>query len=301
MERCPGDTFPAEIMNQTPCQTHVRRRCYSTAQVKVLSGFLAGRIDLNLDQAALHLAAIEHPGIDIDSNLAVLDALAADLSARTGNSAGADYVSAANGYLFGELGFRGNARDYYNPSNSCLNEVLTSRTGLPITLSVVYMEIARRLGKPVYGVGLPGHFVAEYNDGAYATYIDAFHGQVLDAVDCLELARKVAGDDAVRSAEALSRSSNRQIVARMMNNLRGVYFSRRAHRKLRTLLTVMIDANPMSAPEYQQRAMVSVQLNDHASARADLERFLELYPLAEDREEIEKRILALKRLVAGFN
>ena len=81
----------------------------------------------------------------------------------------------ANEYLFGDLGFRGNEIDYNDPRNSCLNYVLDRRTGIPIALSVVYIEVARRLGQPVSGVGLPGHFIVEYNDGEFATYIDPFH------------------------------------------------------------------------------------------------------------------------------
>src|SRR2546425_7280371 len=102
--------------------------------VRALSDFLAGRgTDLHLDEAALLLATIEFPALDIQPFVSILDSYAAELSGRL--SAGTDFVQAANQYLFAELGFLGNATDYYNPANSCLNEVLTSRTGIPITLS----------------------------------------------------------------------------------------------------------------------------------------------------------------------
>ena len=105
-------------------------------------------------------------------------------------SDGRSFVKAANEYLFGELGFRGNEEDYYNPANCCLNRVLETKRGMPITLSIVYIEIARRLAKQVSGVGLPGHFVVRYDDPAYSAIIDPFHGgAILDAQQCCQLAQ----------------------------------------------------------------------------------------------------------------
>jgi hypothetical protein len=128
---------------------------------------LTGRdISVPLDRAALELATIEFPTLEAGAFVAVLDAYAGELCRRLSNSRdGLVYVQEANRYLFDELGFRGNASDYYNPRNSCLNEVLTARTGIPITLSLVYIEIARRLEKPVQGIGLPGHFIVRTTTG----------------------------------------------------------------------------------------------------------------------------------------
>src|SRR5690242_7416298 len=183
---------------------------YGTMQE--LSDLLAGRDPgIELDEAALLLARIEYPGLDIQPFLQILDSYAAELDGRGGS-----FVDAANQYLFDELGFTGNSADYYNPANSCLNEVLASKTGIPITLSVVYLEIARRLGKPVYGIGLPGHFIVQYDDGSFATYIDVFHGgRLLDEAGCAELAGSAANPN------MLARVNKRQILARMINNLRG--------------------------------------------------------------------------------
>src|SRR5579859_4800477 len=203
---------------------------YGTMQE--LSGLLAGRNPgIELDEAALLLARIEYPDLVIEPFLQILDSYAAELDGRRGS-----FVVAANQYLFDELGFTGNSEDYYNPANSCLNEVLAAKTGIPITLSVVYLEIARRLGKPVFGIGLPGHFVVQYDDGFSSTYIDVFHcGRLLDAADCAELA-----GSAVNPA-MLARVDNRQILARMINNLRGIYFSREAHRKTLQVLDLLLE------------------------------------------------------------
>jgi regulator of sirC expression with transglutaminase-like and TPR domain len=120
-----------------------------------LLDLLTGRSEeLSLDRAALELARIEYPGLDIEPFIGILDSYAVELSERlAGRSGGPDFVDVANQYLFGELGFTGNAGNYYDPRNSCLNEVLTTRTGIPITLSVVYLEIGRRLVQPVHGIG----------------------------------------------------------------------------------------------------------------------------------------------------
>jgi regulator of sirC expression with transglutaminase-like and TPR domain len=251
-----------------------------------LSDLLAGRdTGMELDEAALLLARIEFPGLDIKPFLQILDSYAAELDSRGGS-----FVAAANQYLFDELGFTGNSADYYNPANSCLNEVLASKTGIPITLSVVYLEIARRLGKPVFGIGLPGHFMLQYDDGSFSTYIDVFHGgRLLDAAGCTE------------NPALLARVNKRQIVARMINNLRGVYFSREAHRKSLQILDLLIEAYPNSAEEYKERGITHLKLEQTRAAKADLERYLDLAPDAPDRTAVEKHLASLRRWMVGMN
>ena len=272
--------------------------------VRELSDFLGGRnADLGLDRAALLLATVEFPELEIDPFLAILDSYAAELGERVDlHDDGPSFIATTNDYLFEELGFQGNSGDYYNPANSCLNEVLASRIGIPITLSVVYMEIARRLGRPVMGIGLPGHFVVRYDDGAFATYIDPFHnGIALEVNDCVELAKRVAGIDLAEHPGLLAPVSRRQILSRMINNLRGVYVQRQAHRKLITLLDLLIDAHPESAAEYKERGIAHARMQSAALARADFERYLILSPEAADREEIETHIGSMTRFMAGLN
>jgi regulator of sirC expression with transglutaminase-like and TPR domain len=260
--------------------------------MKELSDLLAGRdTALELDEAALLLARIEYPGLDIQPFVQILDSYAAELDARGGS-----FVVAANQYLFDELGFAGNSTDYYNPTNSCLNEVLASKTGIPITLAVVYLEIARRLAKPVFGIGLPGHFIVQYDDGSYSTYIDVFHGgRLLDAKDCEQLAGSAA------NPAMLARVDKRQIVARMINNLRGIYFSREAHRKTLQILDLLIAAYPNSAEEYKLRGITRLQVDQNRAAKADLERYLALAPDAPDRAAVEKQLASLTRWMVGMN
>jgi regulator of sirC expression with transglutaminase-like and TPR domain len=249
-----------------------------------LAALLAGLpSNLTLDEAALLLARIEHPGLDPEPHIRTLDSYAVELAGRLTDPGGPAFIAAANRFLFGELGFCGNVDDYYNPANSCLNEVLETRTGLPITLSVIYIEIARRLSKPVYGIAAPGHFIVQYDDGFYSAGIDPFHeGRLVET-------------------PAAPRAGTREIIGRMINNLRGVYFSRAAYRKLIQLLDLVIEANPHDAEDLKLRAVSHLRLENPRAAKSDFERYLALAPEAEDREEIEKQAAALKKWLIGMN
>ena len=269
-----------------------------------LLDLLTGRIEESgLDRAALELARIEYPGLDIEPFVGILDSYARELSARlAGRAGGSGYVAAANQYLFEELGFRGNTGNYYDPRNSCLNQVLTARTGIPITLAVVYMEIARRLDQPVYGIGLPGHFLVEYRDADFAAFIDVFYGgRLLTADDCLDLARETAGVTLRNDSRLLAPVSQRRILTRMLHNLRGVYLQARAYRKALQTLDLLVAADPHSAEEYKQRGLVHLHLQNPAAARSDLETYLRLAPHAADRAGIEKRVRALRSYQATMN
>jgi regulator of sirC expression with transglutaminase-like and TPR domain len=171
-----------------------------------------GSPSVTLDVAALDLARIEHPGLDPAPWLRELDHLAFQIAERAGALDDAPrFLRIANGYLFDELGFHGNETDYYNPRNSCLNDVIASRTGLPIALSVVYIEVARRLAKPVFGIGAPGHFLVEFSDGRRRVFIDPFHrGRILTEEQSLAVSE-------------CPRLDNRAIVLRMLRNLEGGY------------------------------------------------------------------------------
>jgi regulator of sirC expression with transglutaminase-like and TPR domain len=273
-------------------------------RVRELLELLSGRSDdVQLDRAALELATIEYPGLDIENSIAILDSYAVELRSRIAtNSDGADFVIAANTYLFNELGFTGNTNNYYDPRNSCLNEVLAGRLGIPITLSLVYMEIARRLERPVYGIGLPGHFLVRYDDGEFAAFIDPFRGgKLLDEEECFELARSSTGAQVPEDSWLLQPVGKRQILLRMMNNLRGIYFSRAAHSKALQVLNLLIVAEPDAAEEHRQRGAIHLRLKNYSAAREDLERYLALAGAADERANVEKQLRSLKHFLAGLN
>lgn len=263
-----------------------------------LKTLLAGDDSMDLDVAALNLATLEFPDLDFTPTLSALDRFANDIAERcTDLSDGREFVRVANEYLFQEVGLKGNADDYYNPKNSCLNEVLNGRFGIPITLSVVYMEIGRRLAKHISGIGLPRHFVIQYDDGDYSTYIDPFHGgAILSADECYRLAQ--VEDDNTR---LLAPVSKRQVVMRMINNLRGIYFSQRSFEKAQEILNLLIATNPDSAEEYKQRGLVRLQMRQMQAGKRDLQKYLTLNPTAEDKEEIRGQLQAIGRWLAALN
>lgn len=256
-----------------------------------------------LDVAALDLATIEYTQLDPAAYVALLDSYARELGERVPAAAGgAEFVRIANQYLFQELGLSGNETDYYNPANSCLNAVLASRRGIPITLAVIYLEIGRRLGRPTAGIGLPGHFILNYDDGDFAAFIDVFHqGRLLDAPACFELARRITGRDFSRDPEALAPVGKRQILIRMLHNLRVVYFRRQDWRRAVDVLTCLIQGNPGSAEEYKQRAIGQAQMRRYRAAINDLERYLELAPDAADRDGISRQLDHLRHSFATLN
>jgi regulator of sirC expression with transglutaminase-like and TPR domain len=185
--------------------------------------------ELELDHASLLLGEWEHGFVDVNRYRAILDDLAisadrarAELSDRS--FAGARALTRV---LFLERGFRGNADDYYDPRNSFLADVLDRRLGIPITMAVLYMEVARRIGERVSGIGFPGHFLVRAFDDDRAVVIDPFHhGAVLGKDDLQALITRVVGPEAKLEASHLAPISQQQILTRMLINLAGIYGKR---------------------------------------------------------------------------
>jgi regulator of sirC expression with transglutaminase-like and TPR domain len=263
-----------------------------------LKNLLAGYDnDMDLDRAALTLATIEFPGLQVENCIATLDTFAMEVSSRVRGAGGRDFVDGVNRFLFREIGLRGNEKDYYDPHNSCLNQVISRRVGIPITLSVLYMEIGRRLEKPVFGIGLPGHFVVQYNDGLYSIFIDPFHGgELLSADQCYDRAGMAIADPRV-----LAPVDKRQILFRMINNLRGIYFSRRSYAKALQVMDLLIEVSPEIADLRKQRALLNLQTREMRAVRADLESYLRLAPEAADRAEMEQQLKVVIRWLASLN
>jgi len=268
-------------------------------EAQSLVDLLAGRPSgIELERAALEIARIEYPDLDASPVIAQLDRHAFAIAERARDlSDGRSFVAAANDYLFGELGFRGNDEDYYNPDNSCLNRVLDTKRGIPITLSVIYIEIARRLSKPASGVGLPGHFIVRYDDPGYSALIDPYHsGAILDHAQCCRLAH-------VESLEhgMLDPVDRRHIVVRMLNNLRRIYFERQQPEKALRILDLLIAAAPESADEHKQRAVALLQQQRMREAVGAFRKYLDLSPDAPDRERIEEQIHSIGFWLASRN
>jgi regulator of sirC expression with transglutaminase-like and TPR domain len=171
---------------------------------------------LRLDEAALLIAAHAQPRLDMQAELALLDRLAAGIREPT--------LDGWRRHLFVELGYSGSVKRYYDPSSSFLNEVVRRRAGLPITLSVLGMEVGRRVGLRLQGVGMPGHFLLRHDED---TYVDPFDGgRLLDRAGCIERFRALHGARAPFRDTYLDPVGPRAILARMLNNLKSVYAGR---------------------------------------------------------------------------
>ena len=251
-----------------------------------------------LDRAALDVASIHFPGLEPEPFLKQLNELAARLGDRLRNfNDGRDFVETAQRFLFGELGFHGNEEDYFDPRNSCLNQVLERRTGLPISLSVMYMEIARRLQMPVYGIGLPNHLVIQFDDGNYSTFIDPFHGgRLITPRECFALAGAPVFDPML-----LQRVTKKQIAMRMLQNLHRVYVQRKDYERAVSTLDLMISGAPETGQWYKYRGLLLAEIRHWQAARRDFEKYLAMEPEAPDREEIEKQLRALRQWSARLN
>jgi regulator of sirC expression with transglutaminase-like and TPR domain len=263
-----------------------------------LRELLWGEGDVPLDVAALQIATIEYPNSPIEPFLVLLDSHATEFAERvTQRTTGETFVRRLNDYLFDELGFQGNSTDYYDPANSCLNEVLTRRLGIPITLAVVYIEIGRRLGRQIHGIGLPGHFMVQYEGPDFQALIDPFHaGQLRTEEECFEMAREATGMPLRDDPSLIEPVSNRHIAIRMLNNLRAIYFQRQQPGKAMKVLNLLIESEPESAEEYKQRAVCRAQLEQFEEARGDLETYLRLAPNAPDKEQVIAEMVRIRKL-----
>lgn len=255
---------------------------------------------MTLDIAALQVGTIEEPDIDISPSLMLLDSHASELGERVGKrTSGEEFVRHLNEYLFEELGFQGNSIDYYDPANSCLQQVLLRRVGIPITLSVLYIEIGRRLGRAFHGIGLPGHFIVGCDEPDFQSYIDPFHrGSILSESECFDLAREATALPLTDDPTMLLPVSSRLIVIRMLNNLRAIYLQRQQPAKAIAVLDLLIEAVPESAEEYKQRGVCLAQVRRFSEAAKDLNTYLRLSPEASDKQQVAAELHRLRKIIA---
>jgi regulator of sirC expression with transglutaminase-like and TPR domain len=261
---------------------------------------------VGLAEVALLFAREEYPDLDVMAYVSRFDALAARLRARLeGRSAAADVVTAANEVLFEEEGFRGNVAEYYDPRNSFLNDVLDRHVGIPISLSIVYMEVARRAGAVVDGVGLPGHFIVRVKGPEADSLVDPFHGGViLSVADCQERLDRVHGGRLRLDESMLRPCGQREILARMLRNLKAIYTRADDHlRTLRTLdLLVAVDGDHGGEAEIRDRGLVYEAMDCYALAADDLETYLSrVAPGTAEEPGLRRKIQELRRRAARIN
>lgn len=246
--------------------------------------------DIDLGEAALLIGAEEDPDVDVDAELGTLDALAAAVAPRlAGFRRVRERLDLLLAYLARELGFRGNESDYYDVRNSLLHAVLRRRVGLPITLTVVLIEVARRVGLRVAGVGLPAHFIAVAED-LPDTYIDMFHGgRLLGESECRTLLRHKTDGSVAFEPAMLRPVTARQILLRMLHNLKGVHGQRDEPERVIADYDRILLIAPDQADAYRERGAVHFQRRAFRAAAEDFNSYLRLAPDADDRHLIAAR------------
>jgi regulator of sirC expression with transglutaminase-like and TPR domain len=256
-----------------------------------------------LAEAALIVACEEYPQLELSPYLDMLDQIAETARNKISSTeAPAVTVEKINSVLFGSFGFHGNVDDYYDPRNSFFNDVLDRRLGIPITLSAVYIEVSRRLNFPIAGVGMPGHFLVKYFDPREEFFIDPYsQGQILTRDDCRERLYKQFGDALEFSDRLLARVTSRQILWRMLNNLKDIYLKGHAIDKCLSMVDMMLMVDSEDLVQFRDRGLLRLQLRQFEGAGRDLEHYLQHSPQAQDREEIENRVKELKRIRALMN
>jgi len=244
---------------------------------------------IDLAGAGLAIARAEYPLMEIRGYLNRLDTMALTLSSRLPRDrmSAMKTIQAVNEFLFEELHFSGNRDQYYDPRNSYLNEVLDRRTGIPITLSLIYMEIARRIGLDLWGIGLPGHFIVKYSDPHLDLYIDPYNkGLMMTAGDCRLRVEALPDRTLEFQPEFLQSVAKKQILFRMLNNLKQIYSRARALEKALVVIEMMLAVSPENPWEIRDRALIFYQLKQYRLAAEDFRRYLALQPDSSDREVI---------------
>lgn len=254
--------------------------------------------EIDLVRAALAVARVEYPTLDPDRSIRRLD----DLARRSGASAGARGIERLRRFLFEEEGFRGNAEEYYDPRNSCLNAVLDRRLGNPITLSVVMMEVGRRVGVPLAGIGLPGHFVVGAEVDGAPVLLDPFNGgAVLTRDGAGEVVARALGRRVELAADHFTPCTRRQIVVRMLRNLKSVYAKQEAWDKLLAIVDRLLVVDEDAPVHRRDRGTVLVKLGRVQEGADEWYRYLARYPHVADAESFRRELQRVNQELASRN
>ena len=262
---------------------------------KLLQRFVAQE-PIDLARAALAVAREEYPELDEGRYLRMLDELASGVHAGLPSGASIERrVGRLNSYLFHELGFDGNKTDYYDPRNSFLNEVIDRRTGIPLTLCILYMEVGRRCGLRVDGVGFPGHFLCKVHLDEGELVVDPFsRGQLLGVDEIKRRLQAAVGDQVKFDARVLRAAKPREILVRMLQNLRSVYSERNDMPRALSAVDRLLLLAPENIRGLRERAQLCEQLGGPLAAVRDLEKVLQLEPNASDANVLRARLRKLR-------
>ncbi len=253
-------------------------------------------------EAAIAIAQDDEPTLDIQTVLAQIDVLAVKLKQRiAADTSPLQRLRYLNRYFFQELGFAGNVNDYYDPDNSYLHRVLATRRGIPISLALLYIEIAQQIGLDARPVSFPGHFLVKVKMPQGEVVIDPFSGQSLSRETLEERLmpyrhrQGLTGEFDAPLGLFLQAASGRDVLARLLRNLKEIHRSAEDWPRLLAVQQRLVVLLPEAWDERRDRALVLAELGDHAAAAADLSAYLERHPVADDAGALRERLAELRR------
>ena len=261
----------------------------------------APEADINLAKAAFLIASLEYPQLDMDQQLGFLDSLAAGALHRLGSRH--QYLrdplfclNTLSEYLFDEIGFDGDRYNYYDPRNLFLNDVLSRRLGIPISLALICIEVGKRLGIPVIGIGMPGHFLVRHRDQD-DQFLDPFYkGILLSEEECARRLERLVQTDFVWDPNLLDPVGNREVLSRILRNLKGIYRQGEDNPRLLKVEELLVALRPDEPRERRDRGLVHFALEHWQQAKEDLQFFLDAMVPDEDTDAVNRLMAAISRL-----
>lgn len=256
--------------------------------------------DPDLLDGALRIAQAEYPDLDVVWCRVQVEGFGRGALERMG-SGGRRGVERFNAYFFDELGFHGNAENYYDPRNSYLNDVIERRTGIPITLAALYCEVGRRAGLRAHGVGFPGHFLAKCLLPDGDVLVDCFNARTVSRDDCQALLDSFNPGGGEVTDEMLEIASARDILSRMLHNLRRIHAGQGDFARALRWTDMDLALRPDQPHGYRERGMLYVQMEEFGKALADLERYAAMQPGSPDLPQVREQIQLIRKLLSHLN
>ena len=254
--------------------------------------------EIDLAKASLYFSQAEYPDLQPEEYLKFLDDTALEIEAKLPvERYPLKVIHTINRHLFDTLGFRANKQDYYDPDNSFLHRVIDRKLGIPISLSVVYLAIAQRLNFPMVGVGMPGHFLIRPEFENVGIFVDPFNrGEILFEEDCQRRLDETYSQPLKLDPKWLAPVDNKQILARMLNNLKFIYLHRREIDKALSTMSAILKIYPEKTAEIRDRGLLYYQINRWDEAILDLEYYLKVDPNGDDAPMIKILLEKMNRV-----
>jgi regulator of sirC expression with transglutaminase-like and TPR domain len=258
---------------------------------------------IELARTALLVAAESDPNVDVDGELRTIEGWAEELRRRLDPEwNNLQKLARLRSFVFEELGFRGDRNDYFSPSNSLLHEVLKRRLGIPLTLSIVFMELGWRVGIPFEGVGFPGHFLVRLTGEPRDLLLDPYkRGMSVHEEDCRHMLLETTGGKLQFDQRLLASVGKREMILRLLNNLKGAYLRSGQDELALAVVDRLLVLSPDDVEEVRDRGLLLFRLGRYSPALDCLNTYLEAAPGAPDRPTIERHALSLRQLLSSLN